>query len=123
MKYFTFLLLLAVISIVGCNSSQKDKNETREKQTTMTMTTSVTGDDIRISLEGLGKAIIDWGDGTAATPGIVVRVGTTDVFNVVGSHAYAKKATYKIKVTMTDSGGSISYANSTARFLPRSLSY
>ncbi len=69
------------------------------------------------------SAVIDWGDGTAATPGIVVRVGTTNVFNVAGSHSYAKKTTYKIKVTMTDSGGSISYANSTARFLPRSLSY
>ena len=30
----------------------------------MTMITSVVGDDIRVSFEGTGKAIIDWGDGT-----------------------------------------------------------
>lgn len=35
------------------------------------------------------QALIDWGDGTAATPGVIIRAG--DVFDVQGSHVYAEE--------------------------------
>lgn len=66
------------------------------------------------------SANIDWGDGTSE-PGNIVRVN--NVFNVLGSHIYARKKMYNVKVTMTDANGgagngSIAVATSTVRFFP-----
>lgn len=64
MKQIPFIIIGIIISLVSCNSSKKDKKENEQKPSTMTMHTSVVGDDIRIALEGVGNAVIDWGDGT-----------------------------------------------------------
>jgi hypothetical protein len=66
-------------------------------------------------------ASIDWGDGQTST-GTVEPVGNS-VFNVVGTHTYAKKGRFNVKVTLTDSLGSIAVAFSTAQFLPRGFSF
>ena len=68
------------------------------------------------------SATINWGDGNT-TSGAVTRVATTNVFNVSGNHTYAKKGRFNVKVTLTDSGGSIAIANSTAQFFPRNFSF
>ena len=68
------------------------------------------------------SATINWGDGNT-TSGTVTRVATTNVFNVSGNHTYAKKGRFNVKVTLTDSGGSIAIANSTAQFFPRNFSF
>jgi hypothetical protein len=72
-------------------------------------------------------ASINWGDGTTDS-GNIVRVGTTNVFNVMGAHNYAKKKIYTVTVTMTDSNGiagngSIGVATSTVRFFPINASH
>jgi len=69
------------------------------------------------------SATIDWGDGTGVQPAAAVVPAGNQVFQVLGSHAYASKGVFTVKVTMTDLGGSISIANSTASFLPRNLSF
>ncbi len=68
------------------------------------------------------SASINWGDGNT-TPGTVVQVGSTNVFNVTGAHNYAKKKLFTVTVTMTDSNGgagngSMATATSTVRFFP-----
>jgi hypothetical protein len=71
-------------------------------------------------------ATIDWGDGTAADTGCtlvstackIVRVGSTSTFNVLGSHIYRRKGSFTVHVGLTDSGGSLADAFSTARFFP-----
>ena len=63
MRHIAFIIIGIVISLVGCTSSKKEKKENEQQKTTMTMITSLVGDDIRISLEGTGNAVIDWGDG------------------------------------------------------------
>lgn len=68
-------------------------------------------------------ASIDWGDGTAVTQGTVVRVGTTNVFNVVSSHVYSRKGAFSVTVTMTDAQGQIAVAHSTVRFFPINSSH
>jgi hypothetical protein len=54
-------------------------------------------------------AMINWGDGTALTPGTIVQTGTSpngSTFTVSGSHTYVEEATYQTQVTITDAGGS-----------------
>ncbi len=71
-------------------------------------------------------ASIDWGDGTTPDSGCtlsstnckIVREGTTNVFDVVGMHTYKTKKLFTVQVVLTDSGGSIADAFSTARFFP-----
>jgi cyclophilin family peptidyl-prolyl cis-trans isomerase len=48
------------------------------------------------------SAMIDWGDGTAATPGVLVKAadGTIQVF---GSHVYATAGSFTITTTVRDS--------------------
>ncbi len=72
------------------------------------------------------SANIDWGDG-ATTPGTVVRVANTNVFNVLGAHNYARKKAFTVTVTMSDSNnnagsGYVVTATSTVRFFPISSS-
>ena len=53
-------------------------------------------------------AIIDWGDGTPTTLGTIVQPGGVGtVYEVEGTHAYAKPGTYATKVVVTDVGGSV----------------
>jgi len=73
------------------------------------------------------SATINWGD-ASTSPGVVVRVGTTNKFNVMGAHNYAKKTMYTVTVTLSDSnggpgGGSAAAATSTATFLPMNSSH
>ena len=72
-------------------------------------------------------ATIDWGDGSAVDTGcsltstnckLIQISANPNTFAVVGTHAYAKKASCAVKVDLTDSGGSKSHADSTARFFP-----
>jgi hypothetical protein len=77
------------------------------------------------------SASIDWGDGTTPDSGCtlssttckIMRVGSTNVFNVFGSHTYKTKNVFTVKVALTDGGGSIANAFSTARFLPTNGSH
>jgi hypothetical protein len=62
-------------------------------------------------------ATINWGDGTAATPATSITSagspnGTT--FSVAGEHTYAEKGTFQVTVTITDAGGSVTVAHTTA---------
>jgi photosystem II stability/assembly factor-like uncharacterized protein len=73
------------------------------------------------------SASIDWGDGTT-TLGTVARVASTNVFNVMGSHEYARKKVYVVTVTMTDDNsgaghGSAALAISTMRLFPMNGSH
>ena len=53
-------------------------------------------------------AVIDWGDGTPTTLGTIVQPGGVGtVYDVEGTHAYAKPGTYDTKVVVTDDGGSV----------------
>ncbi len=69
-------------------------------------------------------ATIDWGDGSTPDSGCtlvsvnckIARVGSTNVFNLIGAHTYNKKASFTVKVSLIDSGGSKADAFSTARF-------
>jgi hypothetical protein len=77
------------------------------------------------------SATIDWGDGTTPDSGCttsstnckIVRVASTNLFNVFGSHTYKTKNVFTVKVALTDSGGSIADAFSTARFFPMNGSH
>ncbi|HZR28650.1 MAG TPA: hypothetical protein VFA71_07705, partial [Terriglobales bacterium] len=73
------------------------------------------------------SATINWGDGTPTVGAGVVRVGSTNVFNVMGAHNYAKKSMYTVTVTLNDNNngagnGSSAIAISTVTFLPRNFS-
>jgi hypothetical protein len=57
-------------------------------------------------VQGDYAATIMWGDGTTATAGTIVYNTSTGRFDVRGSHTFAKAGTFKISVTITDSGGS-----------------
>jgi PKD repeat protein len=50
------------------------------------------------------RASIDWGDGSAATPGSVTAQGGG--FAVGGTHVYSAAGSYTATVTVTDAGGS-----------------
>ncbi len=65
---------------------------------------------------------IDWGDGTAPSPGTVVSTGSQN-YNVIGTHAYTKVGGWNVTVTINDSGGANATANSKARLWPKPLSY
>jgi len=49
---------------------------------------------------GAYKITIDWGDGTTNTTGRAVFNRLTGRWDVVGSHAYAAKGGYKVKITI-----------------------
>jgi hypothetical protein len=75
-------------------------------------------------------ATIDWGDGTTPdtctltlTTCQIQRVSSSNVFNVVGTHTYKAKKVFAVKVTLSDSGGSVANASSTARFFPMNGSH
>jgi hypothetical protein len=69
------------------------------------------------------SASIDWGDGTAASAGVISRSGTT--YTVVGTHSYAEESAlsrpgsdpYHIKVTVHHEGALDAEASSTATVL------
>jgi len=64
---------------------------------------------------GIGKAMIDWGDGSAATTGTVTQPGGVGTaFVVKGSHTYADQGSHTVTVSITDAGGSTAPATSTA---------
>jgi hypothetical protein len=58
-------------------------------------------------------ASIAWGDSHSST-GTVQSIGGSQ-FAVLGSHTYAEKGTYAVRVTITDVGGAKTTASSTAR--------
>jgi hypothetical protein len=58
-------------------------------------------------------AIIDWGDGTAHSPGTVTANGTGG-FNVSGSHTYASAGTFTVGVQIADDNSNFAKAVSTA---------
>ncbi len=51
-------------------------------------------------------ASIDWGDGSAASTGVVLATATPGVFDVEGSHTYAKPGADTTLVSVHDDGGS-----------------
>ncbi len=66
------------------------------------------------SFAGEHTASITWGDGSPSSPGTISANGTG--FDVTGLHTYATKSStpYPITVTITDAGGAMTVANSTA---------
>ena len=77
-------------------------------------------------------ATINWGDGSAPDNNCtlasinckIVQVSANpNVFNVIGSHTYKKKGVFTVQVALTDSGGSVADAFSTATFFPISSSH
>ena len=50
------------------------------------------------------QAMINWGDGTASTPGTITLSGTT--YKVTGSHSYSNTNRHTITTTVTESGNS-----------------
>ena len=61
------------------------------------------------------SATIDWGDGTAASPGVI---GGGSVFHVYGTHTYAAAATYRVTVSMVDQDGAAATVMSAAHVAP-----
>ncbi len=51
-------------------------------------------------------ATIDWGDGTATSPGTIVATTPAGTFEVEGTHAYANPGSYATKIVVDDVGGS-----------------
>jgi hypothetical protein len=49
-------------------------------------------------------ATINWGDGTAASAGLITQFGGT--FQITGSHHYQQSGNYTIQITVRDEGGS-----------------
>jgi len=76
-------------------------------------------------------ATIDWGDGSTPDSGCtlvsvnckIARMGSTNVFNIIGTHTYKKRASFTVKVSLIDSGGSKADAFSAARFFPINSSH
>ena len=54
------------------------------------------------------SATIDWGDGSAETPGVINHDGSTDALSdtgdITGEHTYSQPGTYTIVVTAQESG-------------------
>jgi hypothetical protein len=50
--------------------------------------------------------IIDWGDGSPESTGVVVATATPGVFDIEGGHTYAKPGVFTTLVTVHDDGGS-----------------
>jgi len=49
-------------------------------------------------------AVIDWGDGSATTPGTIVPLGG-DAYDVRGTHTYTEEGTYTVTIAVTDPAG------------------
>ena len=62
-------------------------------------------DDNRESTAGDFSVTIDWGDGTAPTPGTVT--GTGGRLDVSGTHTYAAAGVYRVLVTVTNGGRAV----------------
>jgi len=60
------------------------------------------------------QAIIDWGDGTAPTPGTIQPGAAGAPYTVLGSHAYARAQTFTVSVTVMDVGGESDTSKSSA---------
>lgn len=58
------------------------------------------------------SATIDWGDGTASTPGLITGP-TGGPFHVAGHHNYTDLGLHTVTVTMTSKGGSTATASTT----------
>jgi ELWxxDGT repeat protein len=58
-------------------------------------------------------ATINWGDGTAASPGTVVSNGNGN-FTVTGTHTYADEGSHPVMATVSDVGGSSASATGMA---------
>jgi hypothetical protein len=67
-------------------------------------------------------ATIDWGDGTATTPGTVAGSGGVSGFTVTGSHTYAENASFLITVTLSDGDGARGSGQGTAYVSDAALS-
>ncbi|MEO6808698.1 MAG: hypothetical protein ABI353_06260, partial [Isosphaeraceae bacterium] len=61
-------------------------------------------------------AKVDWGDGSAASPGVVVR-NAQGALVVQGSHTYAEAGQHTVTVTIKDAGGATATATTSA-FVP-----
>jgi len=61
--------------------------------------------------------VIDWGDGTTSAGTIVAA--PNGGFDVAGTHAYARRGTKTVTVTITDAGGSVAVAHTTISVLGR----
>jgi uncharacterized protein (TIGR03118 family) len=66
---------------------------------------------------GQFRAVIAWGDGTTSTGTVVAHGATTRdaTFLVSGSHAYSRKGTFLVTITIVDQGGSQATATTFAR--------
>jgi hypothetical protein len=60
------------------------------------------------------SAMINWGDGTAPTLGTITFDSGSGVFSVAGTHAYPKRGSYPISVSIGSTGGSTASATSQA---------
>lgn len=54
-------------------------------------------------IPGTHTAVIDWGDGTPATAGVLTRSGSS--FLVTGSHVYDNPGSFVLRVSVTDPSG------------------
>ena len=72
-------------------------------------------DQVFPGLLGQYTATIDWGDGTAPTPGTVQLAGSN--FSVSGTHAYARPGSFAINATVADRGVDQVYLPTQGHFL------
>ena len=68
---------------------------------------------------GGGSVVVDWGDGSAPeflTAADLAAQGTANgvTFTVTGGHTYPEAGSYKVTLTITDDGGSVTIAHSEA---------
>ena|GEM_PF-901938 len=58
-------------------------------------------------------ATIDWGDGTAPTPGVIL--GSSGSYHVTGSHTYTSGASYPVTVALESNAGGTATIHATAK--------
>src|SRR5439155_1407170 len=68
---------------------------------------------------GSYAALINWGDGSAATPGVVSFAGGT--FTVSGDHVYTDDGSYPLQVTVSEGEGNSITVSATATVLEAPL--
>ncbi len=72
------------------------------------------GDANPLAVAAEFTATLTWGDGSATSTGTVTKNTVTGRFEVTGSHTYSHAGTKAISVVITDVGGAIASAGSTA---------
>ena len=89
--------LLATIVVQPASNLAHPVAEVTYTQPIASFTTDATTPTI-----GNFAASIDWGDGTAATPGTIAQGAALGTFNVVGTHVYQAAGAFNSRVQVTD---------------------